>query len=56
MLEAARERIGPAAKAGASAEAIADAQPLKEFEEMLGGARRARRFVVQVAMGLGGRR
>lgn len=56
MLEAARERIGPAARAGASAEAIADAQPLKEFEEMLGGERKARQFVVQVARGLGGRR
>jgi len=56
MLEAARERIGPPAAAGASAESIADAQPLKEFEEMLGGERKARQFVVQVARGLGGRR
>jgi glyoxylase-like metal-dependent hydrolase (beta-lactamase superfamily II) len=56
MLVAARERIGPPAAAGASAESIADAQPLKEFEEMLGGERKARQFVVQVARGLGGRR
>jgi glyoxylase-like metal-dependent hydrolase (beta-lactamase superfamily II) len=56
MLVAAQERIGPPAAAGASAEAIADAQPLKEFEEMLGGERKARQFVVQVARGLGGRR
>jgi glyoxylase-like metal-dependent hydrolase (beta-lactamase superfamily II) len=56
MLVAARERIGPPAKSGASPEAIADTRPLREFEAMLGGERKAKQFVVQVARGLGGRR
>jgi glyoxylase-like metal-dependent hydrolase (beta-lactamase superfamily II) len=55
MLVAARERIGPPARSGASPEAIADTQPLKEFEDMLGGARRARQFVMQLARGLASR-
>lgn len=53
MLRAARDRIGAQLDRGLTADAIVAGRPLVEFEEMLGGERRAGLFVRQVAMGLG---
>lgn len=53
MLAAARDRIGAQLRQGLTADAIIAGRPLAEFEEMLGGERRAGQFVRQVAMGLG---
>ncbi len=49
MLVAARERIGEQVRAGLSADAIIAGRPLAEFEQMLGGERRAGQFAGQVA-------
>lgn len=56
MLVAARERIGGMVARGQSLDAIVAAQPLREFDGMLGGARRTGQFVWQTARGLGGQR
>lgn len=56
MLVTARDRIGAQLSEGLTADAIVAGRPLTEFEEMLGGERRAGQFVRQVAMGLGSAR
>lgn len=55
MLVAAREQIAAGIARGEAPEAIAGGRPLKEFEESMGGERRARRFVLLTAAGLGRR-
>jgi glyoxylase-like metal-dependent hydrolase (beta-lactamase superfamily II) len=53
MLVAARDRITALVRDGNTRDAIVQARPLKDFEGMLGGERRAGQFVWQVARGLG---
>jgi glyoxylase-like metal-dependent hydrolase (beta-lactamase superfamily II) len=56
MLAATRDRIGAQLRQGLAADAIVAGRPLREFEEMLGGERRAGQFARQVVMGLGSAR
>ncbi len=53
MLMTARERISAGLARGETPETIADGRPLREFEVSMGGERRARRFVLLTAAGLG---
>ncbi len=52
MLVAVRDRIGARVTAGETTEAIVAARPLAEFEDSLGGARRAAEFVRRVVVGM----
>jgi glyoxylase-like metal-dependent hydrolase (beta-lactamase superfamily II) len=52
MLIAARERVEPLARTTQPEAAVASARPLREFEEAMGGERRAAEFVRRVVVGL----